>query len=187
MLSSTLYRRTHRSLLSRSVTRLFLLAALILAGCANDIPVGVGANGSPDPSGATVIDIAVESGDFAMTSDPSMATASYPVYDLTDKMLNEGTVLAYTDLGAHGSGNWYPLPAVFSEQETKQLVDYHCELGQLNLELRSLTGPLSHVAMMAGKQQIRLVMIPAEEGPDDASPEATLSYNELAARYSLPQ
>lgn len=85
--------------------RALLLASLVLAlGACAEGPVGP--EGPPGP-GVEVTFIDLDASDFSSSSGSSVEGADYSVSTLTSDVVDDGLVVAYTDLGGDG---WFALP-----------------------------------------------------------------------------
>ena len=141
------------------VAGLALLLPLTFVGC-------LGANGSESPQGPQGVHGSVDIQSLTLTlpqtewkNQGTREVASWPASQITQTIVDKGTVLVYTDQGT-GQDNWTALPFTKPVQDFNATLSYSYEAGTFSILITKDTD--ASLAKVFAGQRIRVVVVPPE-------------------------
>ena len=122
------------------------VAALVLAACSQTTPAAgpagpAGPRGPAGPAGDTAVEVrtfTVRSGNFT-TNRTGVATATYPMTELTQAVVDGGIVTGYWDQGSGVDDFWWQLPHVSQSADGSSTVTFIYETGEVGLQVTGST------------------------------------------------
>lgn len=166
------------------ITIVTLLPLLLFIACEGpEGPVGPqgnqGAQGPPGAANVQAVTFTLSSSGFS--GDRGVEEFQRSMSALTSDIIEDGVVLAYTDLG--NNAFWYALPLTIVANGTTVSQTYAFRDGSFSF--LALSDPASFIASTFDGHHIRVVLIP----PSQAASKTSLDYSrylDVARYYGLP-
>lgn len=123
-----------------------------------------GEQGPTGPAGIAnirILTFTLFSGDFVKNDEGGAELAAYPAQYITQSVVDEGAVLAYTDLGTVNI--WAPLPYVFDTVDGESTQTFIYAVGEFGVFLVRPIG-LPPIASLFDGDRVRVVIFPSGSG-----------------------